>query len=89
MLNKILAKFKPKNKFSIPKKTENTKLCLSTNEILKMAHTVKTHCQDCKSRSSIHQSFAIDQKSESGIGLSTTMRCCCGKEVDVTDYSCW
>ena len=82
-------KFFSKNKKSdIPKKTENTKLCLSANEILTMAHTIKSHCQDCKSRSSI-QLFAIDQKTESGIGLSTTMRCSCGKEVDVTDYSTW
>lgn len=80
--------FFSKSKKALPKKTENTKLCLSANEILALAHTVKSHCDNCKSRSDI-QLFAIDQKSEGGIGLATTLRCSCGKEFDVTDYGCW
>jgi hypothetical protein len=73
-----------------PEKTEYTKCILSNREIMSMARWLKSHSKVCdKVDEEGALLFAIDQKSESGIGIGTDIRCSCGEKFDVTDYGTW
>ena len=74
---------------SVPEETEHTKVCLSNNEIMSLSLWVKTHTLVCDKGKDGKFIFAIDQKSEGGIGIGTVVRCSCGEKFDITDYGCW